>query len=121
MIYIAHAGKGQIDMTRQTVRDVESMLTYLTFTLDMRRNGAAGVAGRDPYGYARDVLAAAEPDLRQLGMYEDAERAVNDSERLIQAGRFDEADDLLLRTVREMMEKSGTNKRLRASYSKGGS
>lgn len=102
-------------MLPQTVQDVEELLIYLTGTVTKRRNGI--VDEIDPYEHARSVLTAAEPDLRKLGMYADAEHAINDSERLIQAGRFDEADDLLLNTVEEMMEKSGTSKRLRASYS----
>lgn len=108
-------------MLRKTVEDVERLLTALTGAVSKRRRGVAEDDGQiDDYEYARRVLAAAEPDLRKLGMYEETERAINDSERLMQAGRFDEADDVLLNTAREMMKKSGTYERMAAEYGKPG-
>lgn len=103
-------------MQNKTVADVENVLEYLQSVAFQTEKGNREEFETGAHKYARDVLAAAEQPLRKLGMYEAAERAINESERLITAGQFKNADQLLLDVAREMMEKSGTNDRLRKLY-----
>lgn len=99
---------------KHTVADVEETLVYLQgIALGTER-------GEDEhkiaYPYARTVLAGAERPLKKVGLYEQARHAIDESERLILAGQFDKAISLLGDTAREMMERSGTNDRLRKLY-----
>ncbi|MES1196656.1 MAG: hypothetical protein ABUL58_06905, partial [Steroidobacter sp.] len=103
-------------LQKQTIADVESTLNYLLGVLSSAKKGDRRYLDGGAYKYAREVLEAAEQPLRALGMYEVTEHAINESERLILAGHFDEADNLLLSTGREMLEKSGSNDRLRKMY-----
>jgi len=109
-------GEAQMKLRPQTVRDVESVLNYLLGVLSSVKRGDRQELEEGAFDYARKVLAAAESPLRKLGMHEAAGHAINESERLILAGQLDEADQLLLRVGREMVEKSGTNDRLRKLY-----
>lgn len=111
---------GEIDMLRQTAEDVENMLTALTVVVHKRREGIVEQQEQhhlDDFEYARRVLVAGELDLRKLGMYEKVERAIKESERLIQAVQFDAAEVVLLNTAGELMKKSGTYDRMAAEYS----
>lgn len=103
-------------MQKKTVADVESLFNYLLSVLSSAERGDRQELDEGPYAYAQAVLAAAEGSLRKLGMYEAAEHALNESERLVLTGQLGEAHKLLLTTVREMMEKSGTNDQLRKLY-----
>lgn len=103
-------------MQHKTVVDVENLFDYLLGVLSSAKKGDRAELEDGAFAYAREVLQAAEMPLVKLGMYEATVHAFAESERLILTGRFDEADKLLLGTVREMMEKSGTNARLRKLY-----
>lgn len=102
---------------KKTVADVESVLSYLLGVVSSVQRGDREELETGAFAYARAVLMAAEGPLKKLGSYEAAEHAINEAERLILAGEIAAADDLLLATAREMMEKSGTNDRLRKTYS----
>ena len=100
----------------KTVADVESLLGYLLSLLTSAKRGNRKGFDEGAFNYARLVLAAAERPLTRLGMYLATEAALNESEQLVAAGELDKADVLLLKLVREMMEKSGSNDRLRKLY-----
>jgi hypothetical protein len=101
-------------MQRKTVVDVENLFDYLQGVVSATRRGEDEI--KIAYPYARTVLQSAKQSLSKLNLYEAAEHAINESERLILDGLFEEADKLLLDTVRDMMERSGTNARLRKLY-----
>jgi hypothetical protein len=111
---IAPATKPVKMSQKSSIADVESMLDYLLATVMLAKKG-----DHDPksaYAYARTVLRDAEVALRKGGFHDMAHHAVDESERLVLARQFDEADQLILNTAREMMERSGTNDRLRKLY-----
>lgn len=103
-------------MQKKTVVDVEGVLIYLLEVLSSARAGDTEELDEGAYAYARDVLEAAELPLKDLGMYGAVEDSIDESERLILVAQFDEADQLLLETIRNIMEKSGTNARLQRLY-----
>jgi len=99
---------------KKTVKDVEDVLGYLQGIVSSTRRGEDEM--KIAYPYARTVLQEAEQPLRKLDLYEKASHAIDQSERMILAGQFDEADKLLCLTARELMEISGTNDGLRKLY-----
>lgn len=80
---------GEVTMRKKSVRDVESTLSYLLGVLSSVERGDMQEFDNGAYDYTRKVLAAAEQSVRKLGMYEAAEHAINESERLILAGQFE--------------------------------
>lgn len=101
---------------KRTVAEVESVLSYLLGVCSSVEQGDRVQLERGAFAYAREIVMGAEGPLKKLGLYEAAEHAVNEGERLILAGEVAAADELILKTAREMMEKSGTNDRLRKLY-----
>lgn len=104
---------------KKSFADVEDVLVGLMGVVTAARGGEQRIS--TAYPYARTVLAGAEASLKKLDLYDKARHAIDESERLILAGHFDEADKLLCETAREMMERSGTNDRLRKLYAPKGS
>jgi len=104
---------------KKSIADIEDVLVGLMGVVTATKRGEERVS--TAYPYARTVLAGAEGALKKLDLYEKARHAIDESERLILAGQFDEADKLLYETAREMMERSGTNDRLRELYAPKGS
>jgi hypothetical protein len=103
-------------MRKTTVADFEEVLEYLQNVIYRARKGDIAELEAVDYRYAQDALAAAEESLREINMYEAAENAVNESRKLVLAGNFDTAEELVLSTVRKVMETSGSNERLRLLY-----
>lgn len=104
-------------LQKKTVIDVENVFDYLMGVCGLASQGNREAFEKDAFNYARMVLQAAEQPMQKLGMYVATQHVFDEAERLILVGRFEDADQLLLKTVREMMEKSGTNARLRKLYS----
>lgn len=102
-------------MENKSVKDFEDVFDLLLGILTQTKNGNNEDFDMS-WSYARRVLEAASKPLIKLGVYEVAKFTLDESERLILAGEFEKADQLLLTTVRDIMEKSGTNKRLRKLY-----
>lgn len=105
-----------VKLQPQTITDVEHMLGYLLSVLRSARDGNRKELDAGAFDFARKVLAAAERPLNKLGIYSATEQVLNESEQLVVAGPLEEAGKFLLGFVREMMEKSGTNDRLRKLY-----
>jgi hypothetical protein len=103
-----------------SVADFENMLDFLLATVMLAKKGECADPKAD-YVYARTVLRNTEAALRAGGFYEMAHHAVHESERLVTAGQFDTADQLILDTARQMRGRSGTNDRLRKLYAPPGS
>jgi hypothetical protein len=102
----------------EVVTEFEGLLMYLMSFVSKAKEGVISEAEyRSSSEYVRQKLIVAETALRNLGMYDAVKHAIDESQRLIAADTFDEADQLLLNTVREMMERSGTHERLRRQYS----
>lgn len=101
---------------KRTVGEVETVLNYLLGVVSSVELGDREQLERGAFAYAREIVLGAEGPLKKLGCYEAAEHAVNEGERLLLAGEIAAADDLILKTAREMTEKSGTNDRLRKLY-----
>jgi hypothetical protein len=98
----------------QDVADVEEVLICLLCAVSMYRRGRPGLMA-GVHEHARSVLAAAAHPVRAAGLYDAAEHAINESERLLLAGRFDDAQDMLFKTAGRVGVKSGSV-RLRRLY-----
>ena len=68
------------------------------------------------YSYFYRELDNVRKPLEALGCYEMVKSAVTDAEALVKAGRFDEAEDLILNANRALMKASGTYDALRRAF-----
>src|SRR6188768_735340 len=100
----------------QTIDDVEMVLTGLLGVIGLVKRGNRQQLDDGAFSYAHQVVVNAEGPLRRLGMYEATLNAIVESERLVNTGQLDDADVPVLTIAREMMDKSGTNARLRKRY-----
>jgi hypothetical protein len=79
-------------MRKQTVAGFEEVLEYLQNVIYRARKGDIAELETVDYRYAQDALVAAEQSLREINMYDTAERAVKESRELVVAGKFDAAN-----------------------------
>lgn len=89
----------------RTIHEVENELIYLASAASMSRDGRRSFDISSTYSDARGVMRGAEKKLRELGMYDTVENALNEGERLMLERRFDEADHLVMDVLNTLMRK----------------
>ena len=69
-------------------------------------------------GYPRryEEIESAQPELVRLGLYDFVKNAILESEALVRAGSYREAEMLVLQTNRRLSEESGASDALRRMY-----
>lgn len=96
------------------VSDVEDALVGLQVRIAAAARGSNEL--ESVYLYVRKKLTAAKSDLEEVSFFDQLVSAIDKSESLARAGRFGEAENLILEASKTLMHRSGSEDRLRRLY-----